>query len=464
MLFYKTNDYKIKWLLIGLILGIFSTLFLPNLLITNRSKSSQFSEYSDIKTERQFAQYSQWPPFLTDLSYDIDTWRKHCWIDRKILPTENLHQYFRKNFTRYSICQEVIAEIQSIYEMKTKVANVQYPASFAEKIKRIFNNDEKLYAKALEQELHFSINKYSFEHTIYNPLRGRRPVQQPELPIDQYLKETMDKSSKSCDLCNYQNMTAIDSLGRMENRHAYSAANAFKFDQWHSMFMPRQHDITKLTFDELKDVYTLAWKWIRAVHKQSPTHRFATLLWDSLPHGGASQVHPHIHTTVHSDHYYGQFESIRSAAEQYYRDYRTVKQHKQRNYFRALQDVHAALNLSISLGGLTIFTPITSRKEYDIIVFGENFDERFIEVIYNILQGYFNKLKQYSFSSCLYLQPLSPTVDDRGLTPVYFRIIPRGQASSLLSEVSSLDLLSIYNVNKLPSDLFAEVATWFKLR
>jgi len=44
---------------------------------------------------------------------------------------------------------------------------------------------------------------------------------------------------------------------------------------------------------------------IRAVHKQSPSHRFPTLLWDSLPHGGASQVHPHIHATVHSDHYYG---------------------------------------------------------------------------------------------------------------------------------------------------------------
>jgi len=110
----------------------------------------------------------------------------------------------------------------------------------------------------------------------------------------------------------------------------------------------------------------------------------------------------------------------------------------------------------------------------------ENFDERVIQVIYQILQGllkylinkieflffffegYFNKLKQYSFSSCLYLPPLSPDADDRGLTPVYYRIIPRGQVSSLLSEVSSLDLLSIYNVNKLPADLFAEIVTWFK--
>lgn len=58
-----------------------------------------------------------------------------------------------------------------------------------------------------------------------------------------------------------KSMTAIDNFGRMETKYAYSAANAFKFDQWHSMFMPKQHDITKLTLEELTDVFTLAWKW-----------------------------------------------------------------------------------------------------------------------------------------------------------------------------------------------------------
>ena len=79
-------------------------------------------------------------------------------------------------------------------------------------------------------------------------------------------------------------------------------------------------------------------------------------------------------------------------------------------------------------------------------------------------KGYFHNLKQFSFSSCLYLPPLSPNQDDSGLTPVYYRIIPRGQVSSLLSEVSSLDLLSIYNVNKLPADIFAEIIDWFKAK
>ena len=62
---------------------------------------------------------------------------------------------------------------------------MQYPPTFAEKIRSLFNNDETLYRKALEQELYFVFNKYSFEHTVYNPLRGRRPVQKPEIPPEQ---------------------------------------------------------------------------------------------------------------------------------------------------------------------------------------------------------------------------------------------------------------------------------------
>jgi hypothetical protein len=118
---------------------------------------------------------------------------------------------------------------------------------------------------------------------------------------------------------------------------------------------------------------------IRAVHKQSPSHRFPTLLWDNLPHGGASQVHPHIHATVHSNHYYGEikkkllfiffflfvsfkghFESIRFAAERYFRDYENDENHRQKNYFRAIQDIHIAFNLTVSLNGISVLVPIVS--------------------------------------------------------------------------------------------------------
>ncbi|CAM4796225.1 unnamed protein product [Rotaria magnacalcarata] len=290
--------------------GILIATFIPDVLLKKKSNIKHYDDILDGKNVYEFAEYSQWPPFLTDSTFDLNLWRKHCWVNQVSLPTRDPDLYYKRNYTAFSVCKDVIRIVDSIYNMKTTIAKVEYPETLAQKVRKIFNDDNTLYAKALEQELHFVINKYSFEHTVYNALRGRRPIQPPEVPFELYLNETMEKTSKSCDLCNYQNMTAIDSLGRMENQYAYSAANAFKFDQWHSMFMPRQHDITKLTFEEMKDVFTLAWKWCQAVHKQSPSHRFPTILWDSLPHGGASQVHPHIHATLHSDHYYGSIENF----------------------------------------------------------------------------------------------------------------------------------------------------------
>lgn len=56
----------------------------------------------------------------------------------------------------------------------------------------------------------------------------------------------------------------------------------------------------------------------------------------------------------------GHFESIRYASERYYQSYEHVEKHLQKNYFRAIQDIHIALNLTISLNGLTIILPIVS--------------------------------------------------------------------------------------------------------
>jgi hypothetical protein len=85
----------------------------------------------------------------------------------------------------YLSIREMISLIDSIYKIKSGIGKVQHPESFAEKIRKLFNNDKTLYDKALEQELFFVFNKYSFEHTVYNPLRGQRPVQPPEVPVEQ---------------------------------------------------------------------------------------------------------------------------------------------------------------------------------------------------------------------------------------------------------------------------------------
>ncbi|CAF4312336.1 unnamed protein product [Rotaria sp. Silwood2] len=148
----KLFESKKKCLIVGVISGIFLTILLPQLLNKNKwEKNKQQTYHVNKKNEHDFAEYSQWPPFLTDPTFDLTLWRKHCWINQVSLPTQDPQLYYKKNYTAYTVCKDMISLINSIYNMKTNIAKVEYPEIFAQKIRKIFNYDNTLYAKALEQ-------------------------------------------------------------------------------------------------------------------------------------------------------------------------------------------------------------------------------------------------------------------------------------------------------------------------
>jgi len=61
---------KIKWVLIGLFSGIFLTTYVPEFLLSNKIKSGQANDLLP-NIQYKFAEYSQWPPFLTDSTFDL---------------------------------------------------------------------------------------------------------------------------------------------------------------------------------------------------------------------------------------------------------------------------------------------------------------------------------------------------------------------------------------------------------
>jgi hypothetical protein len=67
----KSLGYKSKWLMIGLVSGIFVTLFIPKIWIKNRFKNEQDTDYFNSVNRYKFPEYSQWPPFLTDATFDL---------------------------------------------------------------------------------------------------------------------------------------------------------------------------------------------------------------------------------------------------------------------------------------------------------------------------------------------------------------------------------------------------------
>ncbi len=70
MMSSKLLSYKIKWIITGLFSGIFITIFVPEFLLTNKMKNQEKNDLIT-KTQYTFAEYSKWPLFLTDSSFDL---------------------------------------------------------------------------------------------------------------------------------------------------------------------------------------------------------------------------------------------------------------------------------------------------------------------------------------------------------------------------------------------------------
>ena len=192
------------------------------------------------------------------------------------------------------------------------------------------------------------------------------------------------------------------SFGRFQTTYSYSASNVFPFDQHQHMFMPNNHDLTQLTFDEFKDFISLPLVWFDQVREETCAAVYPTLTWDFLYSGGASQIHPHVQCTVNEDRYYGSFETVRRGAEQYFRL-------TSRNYFNDFTLLHNLLGLCFTHKNAVMIFPLVSfyclsflfsqtkkifsrilktpKKDYDVTILSSDFNDGVVELIYGLLKG-----------------------------------------------------------------------------
>jgi hypothetical protein len=68
---YKLLDCKLKWPAIGLIFGLFAIIFLCQSFVSRVLKTEPNGDILRSKSEHKFAEYSQWPPFLSDPNFDL---------------------------------------------------------------------------------------------------------------------------------------------------------------------------------------------------------------------------------------------------------------------------------------------------------------------------------------------------------------------------------------------------------
>ena len=106
------------------------------------------------------------------------------------------------------------------------------------------------------------------------------------------------------------------------------------------------------------------------------------MVWDSLGHSGASQVHPHIQTWLGRD-YEGQFSLLERQAL----DYR-ARHGAGSDYFQDLVELHTSLGLAVSHGQATALVPLTSHKDHEVMVIADKVEEDFLFLLEAVLNMY----------------------------------------------------------------------------
>ncbi|OXA59155.1 hypothetical protein Fcan01_04224 [Folsomia candida] len=369
--------------------------------------------------------------------------KKSDWFDQNCYPPEFKlgqsigHVYEKLEYmkkSKDSECTNIWTLFNEIFTMEGIDADLVIPEGFQAEVKGWLGNDPELFKQIHHQKIYKIVIKGSHEETVFNPLRSKRPTSKSSInPVD-YIANLSASTQSTCDFCQYKDHTAEDVFGRIDNKYSASASNTFKLAKFHGLFFPKTHHPVNISFQALLDLFVnTSQQW------------YPSILWDVLPHAGASQVHPHVHGLLGVHQYSGAFEKLHAISQEYY-----AKHH--RSYWTDLIKVHDALGLVVRFGDAVAMVPLFSRKDHEYMILAPQVDDTFATLIYTILEGYKNNLGVYCFSAGgaypflgdqtrnldAYLQP--------GL-PAIFRSGSRGLCTSVSSDVSSLELYTVNNIN-----------------
>lgn len=391
------------------------------------------------KESIQSFKYDIWPPFYHKASTVSQTWfQKRCVGKEVTFSLPHLGSILTKwQASSDPECRSLLKRFETMYSFDTRHASLILPTPFQGKVKKWLGNNEDLYQELFDQEVIHVVNKFTREHTIFNPLRDKRPVSPPDLSESQYFESVLKETKTSCDFCNYQDFTAEHTFHRVESKYSFSASNAFKMDTLHALFALKQHDPLQWSEEQYMDLMNLTVTWFQKAATYMEGVRYPVVIWDVLPKCGASQVHPHLHGFLDQQRYHGVVEAWRMAAQDYYSQTGT-------NFYADMANVALALGLGISHKSAVAFASIVPRKDDEIVVMAPTAGKDFFQLVYIVIRALVDDLGKFCFSMGIGYPSLEGT---EGKIPAYARIITRGAVTELRADISSLELFAATNVN-----------------
>ncbi|XP_012556033.1 uncharacterized protein LOC105844215 [Hydra vulgaris] len=383
---------------------------------------------------------------------NVSELKSGCFNGKDIDSVEGLSVFL--NFAmlnKNKMCRQTYDLFHSVYNVRIKYTQIYISSTFRERLQKWLNSDQSLMRSAENQSLVFIDNLYSHESVVFNQVRSNRPgVSSNGTSV--YLQELMLSSKEGCDFCSYEKYTAFDSFGFMKSKYAVIVSNAFKIEIFHGMLLWFQHDYKRISEVEYMSGINLALKWFHKTHSLIPTHDYRIMYWDILPKASASQVHPHVHLTLGDYSYYSKWNSMYHAALRYFNE------NNGSDYFQQLIDIHDLLGLVFKFGNATLLIYLTPQKEYEVLVISRKPCQDFFRLSYYTYQVYINVLNEYAISSGYVFPKLNS--NSKLELPMMLRMVSRGPADNMRSDISSFDLFGTANVNSDPFKLMKKVHSY----
>ena len=279
---------------------------------------------------------------------------------------------------------------------------------------------EKFGKNCERQRIVRVINNFTFESTLFNELRAKRPIDVKESEdIKRIVEET-----KGDFFCNPLEKTPSDPFGRIEGKHCITASNIAKYDYIHAVIIFKNHDPYSFSEEEVFDYFEVVERWFNKAHEVYPDAIYPFFMWNCLWKAGASIVHGHAQALI-SKVPYGRWMFYKLVRNDYEKKFES-------EYLLDLYRVHESLGLGTEKNGIKVLSHLTPIKEKEILLIGENFKD-LAWCVAKVLQVYY-ELGVRSFNVAGFI----PELGKKDF--VLIRIVDRGNLGVRTVDIGGMEL------------------------
>jgi hypothetical protein len=297
-------------------------------------------------------------------------------------------------------------------------------------------------------------NKLSFEESLFNELRAKRPL---ETRTDEDSIKMINESIGD-PFCKPLTGTPADTFGRIKGKYCVTASNVAKYDGLHGLIIFKEHNPLNFSEKQLQDYISTAIKWFSKANKSNKEAIYPYLLWNCLWRSGASIIHGHMQMVLG--------EGIPYADAEYYNEIMRIYQEKYKaDYFQELCKAHELIGLGMNKKGLLLFTNLTQRKDKEITLISKKLDKKCVSAIYKIANCLVKEFGVNSFNLGILFPPINPPInkDDSWKDfPVIIRIVDRGKLSNKTTDFGGMEMYAHSSVIETdPYVVFEKVKKYF---